>query len=139
MSLNLTDSKKATLKHLAAAGDMMAQALVQGITELKLSAAAEAGNAIVVTGQVVDVAGNPVQGVKEVVVKSYAPTALKGYLTVGTGTLKTGGTGTTNELWIETNSSGLFTVSVADDQVESVLVKAETDSGETALLKITFA
>ena len=51
-----------------------------------LSAATEAGNAIVVTGQIKDVLGNNIAEVRSVRARTISPTAAKGVMTLSTGT-----------------------------------------------------
>ena len=42
-------------------------------------------------------------------------------------------------MWLLTDANGKFAVSVANDQVESTLVKVECEGCESELLAITFA
>lgn len=125
------------LKELAKAGDMVAKALVENTTDILLSAGAEAGNSILVTGQVTDGVGNPKPGVQDVVVTSIPIT--------GTGLLTDGGAGVfkfgsgTKQCWLQTDSTGKFEVAVANAVAEDHLITAQVGSGEVAVLKLTFA
>lgn len=109
--------------------------------KITLSAAAEAANAIVVSGTVTDLAGNPVTAAKQVVVRTLAVTADKGDLTVTVGTSKKEFEPATGEnvAWIETTAAGAFAVSVANDVAEETLIYAMTEDGRVAALKLTFA
>lgn len=109
-----------------------------------LSAAAEAGNAIVVTGQVVDSSGVNVAVTKEVMVRTLAVTADKGDITVTAGTERKTVNPATGEnvSWITTTAAGAFAVSVANDQAENTLITAQaggTGHGPTASLLLNFA
>jgi hypothetical protein len=111
------------------------------LTKVTLTAAAEAANAIVVTGAVTDLAGNAVSSAKQVMIRTLAVTADKGDITVTTGTSKKEfepATGV-NEAWVTTTSAGAFVFSVANDVAEDTLVQVTTEDGVSALLKLTFA
>ena len=105
--------------------------------------AAESGNAIVVSGQVVDNVGNPVAAAVDVVLESIAPTANKGQITVSTGTAvaneAAGASTKVSEAVIRTNSSGVFVVSIADDQAENVTLRVTPNNGRAVVQRITFA
>jgi hypothetical protein len=109
--------------------------------QVTLSAAAEAANAIVVTGAVKDLNGNAVTSAKQVMVRTLAVTADKGDISVTTGTAKEIVNPATGEnvAWIETTAAGAFVVSIANDQAEGTIVQALTESGQSALLALTFA
>lgn len=143
----LTAQEKARLGLLAKQGDLPAQgwadheAALDAIVDISLSAAAEAGNAIVVSGQLKDANGENIAAAKEVFVEVIAPTAAKGQITVtaGTGVVTVNdGAGKIHRSWLTTTSAGVFSISIADDVAEAVLVKV-TSEGVTSLLKITFA
>lgn len=112
------------------------------IRDISLSAAAEAANAIVVSGQVVDGNGVAVAAVADVLVEVVAITATKGQLTTVSGTqrvLLNDGAGNVHRVWIRTTSAGVFSVSVANDATETTLVKVTSDNGACSLLQLTFA
>lgn len=85
-----------------------------------LSAAAEAGNAIAVTGQVRTLDGEAYSAAIEVVVRTLAVTADKGDISVTTGTSRKIVNPATGEnvCWLTTTAAGAFAVSVANDQAE---------------------
>lgn len=126
----LSANAMAYLKHLAAAGDIMAKALVEGSSDLKLSAGAEAANVIKVTGQVRDKA-------TQVVVRSYPVS--------GAGTMTDGGAGTvlagsaSTAVWMQPDAQGKFQVDVLNIVAEQNLIVVETSSGDTSMLVLTFA
>lgn len=135
--MRLSASTAATLKHLAAGGDKIAQALVQGSMDMVLTAGVEAGNSITVTGQMVDGVGNPVAGVKNIRVVSM-PVSGTGLLTDGgAGTAKAGSGSTA--MWFQTDSLGKFQVAVANAVAEQNLVQVSTDNGDVAQIVLTFA
>lgn len=135
--MKLSATQSATLKHLAAAGDMTAKALVDGVKDITLSAAAEVADSIKVTGQMVDGVGNPMQGVQNVLIKS-VPIAGTGLLTDGGAGVAKAGSGTT-EMWFQTDAAGKFQVDVANAVAEQNLVQVTTDNGDVAQLVLTFA
>lgn len=106
-----------------------------------LTAAAEASNAIVVSGVVKNADGTAVTAAKQVMVRTLSVTADKGDITVVTGTEKKAFAPSTGEnvTWLETTSAGLFSVSVANDAAEVTLIQATPEGGIPALLKLTFA
>jgi hypothetical protein len=108
---------------------------------IELTAAAEAANAIVVTGQVKYKDGSLPAAAVEVCVRSLAVTDNKGDLTVTVGTSKKVVNPATGEnvAWITTNATGGFAVSVANDAAEDTLVTAEADNAVSAALKLTYA
>lgn len=128
----------------AQADVITAQAAVDAIEALgyycTLSAAGEAGDAIVVTGQVKNLDGVNVGVAREVVVRTLAVTADKGDITVTAGTSKKVVNPTTGEnvAWITTTAAGAFAVSVANNIAEDTYVSAEPANGLTAGLKLTF-
>lgn len=105
-----------------------------------ITAAAESGDAIVVSGLIVDGGGNGQPGVYPVLCRTLAITADKGDMTVVTGTLRKAYSPAAgvNELWLETENDGTFSVSVANDQAEITLFTATMDYGITTILKLTF-
>ena len=133
----LSNSQKATLKHLAAAGDMTAKALVDGVKDMVLSKAVEAANVIKVTGQMVDGAGNPMMGVQNVLIQSM-PIAGAGTMTDGgAGVVKAGSASLS--MWMQTDATGKFQVDVLNVVAEDNLVQVTTDNGDVAQLVLTFA
>lgn len=106
-----------------------------------LSAATEAADAIVVTGQVKNLSGTNVTAAKQVVVRTLAVTDGKGDITVTAGTEKKTVNPATGEnvSWIATTAAGAFAVSVANDQAEVTLISVQVEGGLTAALTLTFA
>lgn len=111
-----------------------------------LSAAAEAGDAIVVTGQVKDATGENVAEAKEVFVQllseeldNHTPTVTSGNQVRNVGLQTSGGEIISTLVWITTTAAGAFAFSVSAGGAEQVLVKATPSRGLTELLKITFA
>lgn len=117
------------------------QATLEGFYYATLSAAAESGNAIVVTGQVKTLDGTNVAAAHQVVVRTLAVTADKGDITVTAGTeIKTVNPATgENVSWIETTAAGAFAVSVANDVAEATLISATPDNGITQKLVLDFS
>jgi hypothetical protein len=115
--------------------------LEDSFRKITLSAAAEAGNAIVVTGAVVEADGTALAVATEVLVRTLAVTADKGDITVTAGTSQKVFSPTTgvNEAWITTTAGGAFAFSVANDAAEDTLVQVSTNLGYSATLKLTFA
>lgn len=111
-----------------------------GTLTCTLSAAVEAAQAIVVTGQVVTLNGDAVAAATEVVVRSLAVTDNKGDITVTTGTSNKVVNPATGEnvAWITTDATGAFVVSIANDAAEITLVTAVADNGLVQALKLTF-
>lgn len=109
--------------------------------KISLSAAAEAANAIVVSGVVKDMNGDAVSAAKQVLVRTLAVTADKGDISVTVGTSKKVVNPATGEnvAWITTTAAGAFAVSVANDVAEDTLIQVTTEDGVSALLKLTFA
>jgi methionine synthase I (cobalamin-dependent) len=120
----------AYLKHLAAAGDMISKALIEGSSDLRLSAGAEAADVIKVTGQVTDKAS-------QVVVKSIPVS--------GEGTMTDGGAGTvvagsgSKEVWVQPDATGKFELNVLNTAAENNLIMATTSSGDVSMLVLTFS
>lgn len=112
-----------------------------GMKQITLSAAAEAGNAIVVSGVVTDLNGTPVTSAVEVMVRTLAVTDNKGDITVTAGTERKTVNPATGEnfSWITTTAAGAFAVSVANDVAEVTLVSASSDDALPANLRLTFA
>lgn len=112
-----------------------------GTTYCTLSAAAESGNAIVVTGQIVDSSGANVAVATNVFVTSLAVTANAGDITVTAGTEKKTVNPATGEniSWIESTAAGAFAVSIANANAEVNLVTATPDNGPTQMLVLDFS
>jgi hypothetical protein len=130
----------AQLKSFASRGEIeeaVITAVIGTVKVAELSAAAEAAQAIVVTGTLYKLDGTPIKVATPIYVKTMAPTALKGYATVGTGTAIAGDG--TNNVYLLTDASGVFTLSVANDQAEKTLVVVSLDNGLSELLELTFA
>jgi hypothetical protein len=106
-----------------------------------LSAAAESGNAIVVTGQVKDSSGANVAATTNVVVRTLAVTADKGDITVTTGTDKKTVNPATGEnvSWILSDATGAFVVSVANNVAEATLITASAANGPVQMLALDFS
>lgn len=106
-----------------------------------LSAAGESGNAIVVTGQIIDASGVNVAVATEVVVRTLAVTADKGDITVTSGTERKTVNPATGEnvSWITSTSGGAFAVSVANTAAELTLISATPANGLTQELSLNFA
>lgn len=135
------DTSAPALLHFDSSAEEAGQLARKAARKITLSAAAEAANAIVVTGQVEDADGTDVSAAVQVLVRSLAVTADKGDLTVTAGTSKKVVNPATGEnvAWIQTTASGGFAVSVANDQAEDTLVQVTTEDGLSATLKLTFA
>lgn len=120
--------------------EVTAEASSTGILKVTLTAAVEAADAIVVSGVVEDLSGTDASSAKQVLCRTLAVTADKGDMTVTAGTSKKAYSPAAgvNELWLETTAAGAFSVSVANDAVEETLFQATTETGVTALLKLTF-
>ena len=130
----------ATVRRLAQGNDPIAtalMALMDNTYYASLTAAAEAGNSITVTGQIKDQDGNNVAGIKSVLIKS-KPIAGTGLLTDGGNGTVSAGSGTT-ELWMKTDANGSFQVAVADASAEECLLVVHLDNGTTEMLVLTFA
>lgn len=127
--------------HFDASAEKAAQANAQASRKLVLTAAAEAANAIVVSGVIQDQDGTPVAAAKQVMFRSLAVTADKGDLSVTAGTSKKIVNPATGEnvAWLESTAAGAFALSVANDVAEETVVSAITEDGLTAMLKLTFA
>lgn len=132
----LTTRKRAQLKALKRGGDMLAEAAIDSSKAVLMTLGAEAANAIAITGQVVDSAGNPVAGVQNVVIDAFDGTPSATF-TITTGTAKVGSG--TLKLWLQTNAQGRFVVSLADAAVEEVLVTATVSGGVPSMIVATFA
>lgn len=102
--------------------------------------AAEVDQAIVVTGTVSDLVGNSIAYSVPVFCRSLAITADKGDMTVVTGTLRKAYSPAAgvNELWLDTESDGTFSVSVANDQAEITLFMATPQLGMGDMVTLTF-
>jgi hypothetical protein len=115
-------------------------AVLEAFRKITLTAAAEAADAIVVTGQVTDLLGVNIASAVEVLVRTLAVTDDKGDITVtaGTGVKTVNPASGENVSWITTTATGGFAVSVANDAAETTLVHASTTDGLTKTLKLTF-
>lgn len=129
------------LLHFDADAEGAAYALDSAQLQISLSAAAEAANAIVVSGVVKDMRGVAVASAKQVLVRTLAVTADKGDISVTAGTSKKIVNPATGEnvAWIETTAAGAFAVSVANDAAEETLIQVSCDGALVATLKLTFA
>ena len=133
----MNSSTAATLKHLAAAGDMTAKALVEGVKDILLTAGVEAVNVIKVSGRIVDGVGNPKPGVQNILAVS-KPVS-------GVGTMTDGGAGTiiagsaSVSVWMQTDATGAFQLDVLNAVAEVNLVQVTTDNGDVAQIVLTFA
>lgn len=130
----------ATLRSLAARGDVMAtslMALMNNTYYASLTAGVEATNAITVSGQIKDQDGNNVTGIKNVLITS-KPIA-------GAGTITDGGNGAVVAgsasvvCWMTTTAAGAFQFTVTNVIAEQNLIKVEIDNGTTEILILTFA
>jgi hypothetical protein len=130
----------ANLRRLAAAGDDYAEgimAILDSTLCVALTAAAEGSNSITISGQIKDLDGNNVSGVKNVLIRSKAPT--------GTGNLSDGGDGAvvagaaSTSCWMTTTATGSFQVAVANANAEQTLVEVTVDGGTTEIIVLTFA
>lgn len=130
-----------------ALADLRAYALALGaatqgtVKKITLSAAAEAADAIVVSGQVEALDGSDVTSAVEVMVRTLAVTDDKGDITVTVGTERKTVNPATGEniSWITTTAAGAFAFSVANDVAEVTLVSVSTNGALTANLRLTFA
>lgn len=113
---------------------------VESIAKATLSAAAEAGNAIVVTGTVNDLFG-VAKATQRVQIISIPTTDGQGTLTGGTGTEATAQADASgaNFLTTVTDASGVFTVSVANTAAEQNTIIVLPEGGLATHLVLTFA
>lgn len=117
------------------------------IRKITLTAEAEIGgaNTIEVEGQITDVLGVAAAATAEVLVRSLAVTANEGDLAIGAGAnpgtlIKAVNPATgENVAWITTTAAGHFRFLVTNTAVETNLVHVTTNTGATAVLKLTFA
>ncbi len=132
--------KMAKIRSLAARGDEGAEALMAFLDNtyyVAMTAAAEAANKIVVTGQVKDQDGQNVAGVKNVLLKSVPVSGAGGITDDGVGLIKFGST--TKEAWVQTDSTGKFQMGITNAVAEDNLVTAQLDNGTVEMLVLTFA
>lgn len=124
----------------SATGQGGAAATLAAGRTITLTAAVEAAQAIVVTGQIKDFAGANIAAAAEVLVRTLAVTDDKGDITVTTGTSRKVVNPTTGEnvAYITTDATGGFAFSVANDAVEVTLVQATANNALAAALKLTF-
>jgi hypothetical protein len=119
--------------------------LQSSVLTCTLTPAAEGANAIVVTGQVTDLSGTAVEAATRVTLTTIAGTALKGVMTVASGTqivnqASSAVTGSkVSQVVLTSTAAGVFSVSVADDIAESVSMIASVDGGLTEIITLTFA
>lgn len=127
--------------HFSRAAEKAAKAADDAQLQITLSAAAEAGNAIVVSGTVKDMNGLAVSSAKQVLLRSVPVTDGQGDITVTVGTGKKVVNPATGECyaWIETTAAGAFAVSIANTVAEENLVHASAEGAIAAALKLTFA
>lgn len=129
-----------TIRSLASRGDYSAQVMMAFLDNTyycAMTAAAEAGNAIVVTIQVKDQDGQNVAGVRNVLVKTKAPTGTGNISDAGNGTISAGAA--SSEAWCKTDVNGSLQVAVANANAEGTLVMANLDNGTVEMLELTFA
>jgi hypothetical protein len=110
--------------------------------DCSLSAAAEAANARVVTGQVRDGLNANVAAATTVYVESVSPTVGKGFITVTAGTsvlVINDAAGRVHRAWLTSTAAGAFAVSIADDTAESNLLIARVNNGVSNMLTLAFA
>lgn len=120
MARKLSAKNAEYLHSLARNGDMVANALLQMATEVRVTVGTLAAGTIPVSGQVVDGLGIPVQGVTDIQLD--INTASDATMAVTTGTSKLSATA---QLWLQTNSLGAFAVNVSNPT-----------GGELSLLRI---
>ena len=133
------------LTHLATSGNDMAEAIVAimntfKVVELTNDAEGDtAADTIRVTGQVKDLDGSDVRAVTSISLRATrgASGGSAVTLTVVTGTVKAGDG--TVALWLETTSTGSFSVDVLEDGTGDDLVEMVLDGGFTETLKLTYA
>lgn len=110
--------------------------------KIQLTAGAETLGVILVTGQIIDEDGGPKPGVREVLFEALGSTDNKTTLDVGAqGTKVYAGKPAVgaSSIWVQTDVTGVFIVSVTDAQAaDVVLCRATANDGIGALLKITF-
>lgn len=130
----------ATIRSLAQRGDDYAEVLMSLLNNTyycHMTAAAEATNSITVTVQVRDQDGQNVVGIRNVFVRTKAPT--------GTGNISDGGNGTVSAgaasaaAWCKTDANGNLQVAIANANAEGTLVITELDNGTVDMLELTFA
>jgi hypothetical protein len=137
--INVNADTLAKLKHFSDAGEVFSsvlQSLLNTIRTVVLTASAEVSNVITVSGQVQDAAGNNVAAVADLIITS-TPIAGAGTMTASVGTIKVGSASA--KIWLQTNSSGAFTIAVTNTSAEDNLISVQLDSGEIETLKITYA
>lgn len=132
----LTQRQKAQLRSLGKrGGDTLVKALLDSTNDLYLSAGLEISNAMLVNGKVVDGVGNPIQGVFNLtfeVLNSGADATV----TTSVGTPKVGDGST--KVWLQTDATGSFAVSVGDTNAEDVLCLVTAENGQTIMKVLTF-
>ncbi len=118
-----------------------------GITKVTLTAEAEnaGANTIEVEGQVTNAVGTAAAIVHEVIVRSIPVTSNEGDITIGAGAnpgtlIKAFGPAAgVNEAWITTTAAGHFRFTITNTAAETNLVQVSTNTGASAILKLTFA
>lgn len=114
---------------------------LNGTYKVTLSAAAEAGDAIVVSGAITDLFGKAITAARMVTVTSTAVTADKGDITVVSGTehAKQNPATGDNVAAILSTAAGLFSFSVANTVAEKTVVTVCVEGGLSAVLTLQFA
>lgn len=114
---------------------------LKAISKVTLSAAAEAANAIVVTGAVTDLFGKAVTAAVRVTVTSIPVTANQGAITVVSGTEQSKQNPATGDsvATILTTAAGAFSFSIANTAVEKNSVNVTVDNGLGAVAVLQFA
>lgn len=135
--MTLSTDKKAQLKTQAAAGNMVAQALLDMSLDIELTKGVEAANIIKVTGIVRDGVGLAVPGVKNVIVTSVCVAGAGGLTDGGAGVFKAGST--TKVAWLQTDANGKFEVNVTNASAEDNLIHCQLGNGDDAMIVLTFA
>jgi hypothetical protein len=114
------------------------------IHTVSVSIGAEAANAIDVACRIVNGLGEPVLGVKPVLIRALAITDGSGDLSAATaavGTVRKTTTPATgfNEQWMDTSSAGAFSFKVSNAAAEATLVEIVLPNGKVAMFTLTFA
>jgi hypothetical protein len=118
----------------------MAQSPVHTVS---VSIGAEVANAIDVACRIVNGIGEPVLGVKPVLIRALAVTDGNGDLAAATaavGTVRktTAPTAGFNEQWMDTSSAGAFSFKVSNPAAEATLVEIVLPNGKVAMFTLTF-
>ena len=138
MGIRLDAAAVAQVRSLGQRGDQMAafvSAIVDSMYSAEMTAGEQDGNVIAVSGQIKDQDGSKITGVKNLILKAMKTTGTCA-ITVTTGTVKDGDD--TQEVWLETDASGVFVVDVELDSGGQVLLQATLDNGVTEQVKLTY-